>query len=109
MSYDDDWPDQTWENRRAMVVKTIRPATLGELKKMGEELFPVVSDPWCLRYFEFLNTHPDSRYYHAQIPGHAEIVYCGDSDRGMWFVPGKSMGVIQSKGLEILAQIVAKL
>lgn len=108
MSYD-DWPDQTWENRRTMVLQTIRPITLDELKKLGEELFPVVSDPWCVRYYEFLNTHKDSRYYHARIPGHAEIVYCPEVDRGIWFVPGKSMGIIQAKGLGILADIVAKL
>ena len=106
MSYDDDWPDQLWENRRAMVLKTIRPATLDELKKLGAELFPIVTDPWCMRYNEFLDTHRDARYYRAQIPGHAEIVYCRDSNRGIWFQAGKSMGIIQSKGLGIMAEIV---
>ncbi len=31
MSYDDDWPDNTMENRRVVVRKTIRPARLDAL------------------------------------------------------------------------------
>lgn len=109
MSYDDDWPDQTWENRRTMIKKTIRPATLEELKKLGEERFPIVTDPWYTRYTEFLTKNADARFYRAEIAGHAEIIYCADIGRGVWFLPGKGMGIIQSKGLEILAEVVAEL
>lgn len=106
MSYDDDWPDQTQENRRTMIRKTIRPATLEELKKLGEQRFPVVTDPWCERYNEFLKTHPTAKFYRAEIPEGAEIIYCRDADQGLWFLPGKGMGVIQPKGLQMLAEIV---
>ena len=109
MSYDDDWPDPTWDNRREMVRKTIRPVTYGALKKLGEHLFPIVSDPWCIRYNEFLDAHPDSRYFHARISGDTEIVYCRDQNRGIWFMPGKGLGKIQSKGLGILTELTAKL
>lgn len=109
MSYDDDWPDQTWENRRAMVEKTIRKVTLAELKALGEARFPIVTDPWCLRYQEFLTQHPDAEFFRAEVPEHAELVYCKDTGKGIWFLPGKGMGVIQPKGLQLLAEIVAKL
>ncbi|MES2439338.1 MAG: hypothetical protein V4584_09735 [Verrucomicrobiota bacterium] len=106
MSYDDDWPDMTWENRRAKIKKTIRPATIDELKKLGEMRFPVVTDPWCIRYHEFLNTHPDARFYQAEIPEKAEVVYCREGEKGIWFIPGKGMGIIQSRGLDMLREIV---
>ncbi|MES2657538.1 MAG: hypothetical protein V4689_02915 [Verrucomicrobiota bacterium] len=109
MSYDDDWPDMTWENRRLMIKKTIRPISLTELKQLGEKRFPIVTDPWCIRYYEFLATHPDAKFYHAEIPEHAEIIYCVDTGKGIWFLPGKGMGIIQSKGREILAEVVAAL
>ena len=109
MSYDDDWPDQTWENRRLMIEKTIRRATLAELRQIGEALFPIVTDPWCIRYAEFLNHNVDAKFYRAEVPGHAEIIYCADTGKGVWFLPGKGMGIIQPRGQELLAEIVAGL
>lgn len=106
MSYDDDWPDQTWENRRILIKKTIRPATLAELRQLGELRFPIVTDPWCTRYNEFLTTNAEAKFYRAELQEHAEIIYCADIGKGVWFLPGKGMGIIQSKGLEILKEIV---
>jgi hypothetical protein len=40
MSYNDDWQDSTLEVRRAMVRKTIRAATVGQLKDLSSKLFP---------------------------------------------------------------------
>ncbi len=109
MSYDDNWPDQTWEMRRLMVLKTIRPVALEELKKIGELRFPIVTDPWCERYNHFLQNHPDAKYYRAEAPGDAEIFYCRDGEKGIWFLPGKAMGILQPRGLEMFKKIVDSL
>lgn len=106
MSYDDDWPDNTWENRRLMIKKTIRPVTLAELKQLGEKRFPIVTDPWYIRYNEFLARNVEAKFYFAEIQEHAEIIYCADTGKGIWFLPGKGMGIIQSKGLEIIKGVV---
>lgn len=105
MSYD-DWPEDTMETRRAMIRKTIRPATHEELKALGEKRFPVASDPWCIRFNEFLQNNKTAKFHRAEIPGGAEIVYCRESDKGVWFLPGSGMGIIQPRGLKILAGIV---
>jgi hypothetical protein len=105
MSYD-DWPDDTMENRRAVVRETIRPATLEELKQLGEKRFPVATDPWCERFSAFLAGHPNGKFYLAETPEGAEIAYCRDAGQGVWFLPGKGMGIIQPKGLQVLAEIV---
>lgn len=107
MSYDDDWPDQTLAARREALRNSIRPATVDELKKLGEKRFPIVTDPWCVRYFEFLGSHPDGRYFIAESAEHAEVIYCSDSKRGVWFLPGQGMGIVQAKGLAVLAEITA--
>ncbi|MEO5715079.1 MAG: hypothetical protein ABIT37_16490 [Luteolibacter sp.] len=109
MSYDDDWADQTIENRRKAITQTIRPITLAELKKLGEKRFPVVTDPWCERYNQFLATHPDSKYFIAISPEGAEVIYCKDSGNGLWFLPEKGMGLVLPKGLKMLAEITANL
>ena len=107
MSYD-DWPDNTMEDRREMVRKTIRPAAVEELKQLCEKLFPVVSDPWAERFSTFLTEHAHDKFYIAEAPG-ASIVYCRDAGRGIWFIPGTGVGIIQPKGLKALAEIVDRL
>lgn len=102
----DDWPDQTRENRRVAIRKTIRSATVAELRELGELRFPVVTDPWFARYDEFLTKNATARFYRAEIPEGAEIIYCRDIGQGVWFLPGAGMGIIQPKGLEMLREIV---
>ena len=106
MSYDDDWPDNTMENRRVMVRKTIRPITMEELKQLGEKRFPVVTDPWCVRFNEFLTKNASARFYQAQVPEGADVIYCHDAGQAVWFLPGKGMGIVQPKGLAMLKEIV---
>jgi hypothetical protein len=106
---DQDWPDNTMENRRKVVRKTIHPATVEELKKLGTERFPVATDPWCEHYFDLLKQHASAKFYLAETPEGAQIVYCRDTGQGIWFLPGQGMGRIQSKGLQMLAEIVDSL
>jgi hypothetical protein len=106
MSYDEDWPDNTMENRRVVVRKTIRPSTFEELKQLGVQRFPIVTDPWFERFNQFLEQHRSGRFYLAKTPEGAEIAYCRDADKGIWFLPGQGMGIVQPKGLKMLAEIV---
>jgi len=105
MSYE-DWPDDALEARRAMVRKTIRPMTYEELKELGDKRFAVATDPWCVRFNEFLQSHKTSKFYRAEAPGGAEVIYCRESESGIWFLPDSGMGIIQPKGLQMLAEIV---
>lgn len=106
MTYDDDWPYDTMENRRVVVRRTIRPATVDELKQLGEKCFPVVNDPWCEKFNEFLKQNVSAKFYRAETPEGAEIIYCPDAGMGVWFLPGIGMGIIQPNGLRMLAEIV---
>lgn len=109
MSYDEDWPDNTMENRIAEVRRTIHPVSLDDLKRMGDRLFPIVTDPWCVRFNEFLNEHKGATFYQACTPERAEIIYCAETGSGVWFLPGMGMGILQSKALQAMKQIVEAL
>lgn len=109
MNYDNDWPDQTRELQKAAARKTIRHATMEELMKLGEARFPVVSDPWCERYFTFLKKHRNAKFYRAEIGSAIEVVYCRDPGAGIWFMPGFGMGFLRERGLEAFAEIVDRM
>jgi hypothetical protein len=34
------------------------------------------------------------------------VIYCRETGNGLWFLPGSGMGIIQPKGLQLLAEIV---
>lgn len=105
MSYD-DWPEETMEIRRAVIRQTIRAATWQEVAEMVAQQFPIVTDPWCVRFNEFLETHKNAKFHRAEAPGGAVVIYCREAHAGVWFIPGTGMGIIQAKGLQALAEIV---
>jgi hypothetical protein len=109
MSYDNEWLDQTLDARRKSVRETIRPATLEELQALGTERFPIATDPWAENYRNFLTEHPRDHYYLGKTHEGAEVVYCREAGRAIWFLPGKGMGIVQPRGLKILAEAVASL
>jgi hypothetical protein len=109
MNYDDAWPDENLEIRRQKVRQTIRPVTYTDLKLLGEKRFVIVTDPWFEKFNQFLDEHKNAKFYMAESPESAEIIYCRDTGNGIWFLPGKGMGIIQPKGLQMLAEIVDQL
>lgn len=109
MSYDDDWPDQTLENRKLAIRNTIRRADIGELRALGEKHFKVATDPWCEHYNKFLNEHATAKYYLAETPEGSVIAYCRDTEQAVWFLAETGMGIIQPRGLGFLKEIVDSL
>jgi len=114
MIYDDEWADDVHQHRLEAIRKSIRPVTVEELVKLGAERFPLATDPWCERYQEFLKEHPRSNFYLAHFYAEdseqqVEVIYCSETHRGMWFLPGKGMGKIQPAGLAELKEIVGRM
>jgi hypothetical protein len=97
------------EARRKGIEETIYAASAEQLNKLGEGLFPSSDHPWRERFFEFIRQNAAATFYHATTHDRIHILYCGDKDAGMWFLPGTGMGPLQSKGLKIMKEIVAKL
>jgi hypothetical protein len=109
MNYDDDTMSNSMDLRRESIRKTIKPITLAELKELGEKQFPIVTDPWCGRYFDFLAKHADDKFYQATSAEGARVIYSKDAGQGVWFLPGGGKGILQPKGLQALKEIVAAL
>ena len=92
--------------RRKAIAESIRTISAEELKALGEELFPLMDNPWREKFFGFITENAGATFHHATTHDRVQIIYCHAKDKGMWFVPGIGMGPMQPKGLGILKQIV---
>ena len=59
--------DSITEERRKSVAKSIRAASFEELKKLGDEVFHDLDDPWRDEFFKFIEEHRDATIYHANV------------------------------------------
>lgn len=106
MSYDEDWHVNSLDRNRDIVRKTIRPATVAELKDLGARRFSQSEDDMLLRYNAFLDQHPNAKYYHAELLNGAELAFCRDTTQGLWFLGGHGVGVIQPKGAKMIDEVI---
>lgn len=107
--YDYEWLEQSLHDREDTVRASLRPASLEEMRSVGNSWFPIVSDPWYGKFHRFLDHHPGEKYYLAEASGGACLAYCHGLRTGMWFVPGGGMGIIQPRGIAKLAAMVEKM
>jgi hypothetical protein len=92
--------------RRKAITESIRTISVEELKALGEQLFPLMDNPWREKFFAFITDNAGATFHHATTHDHVQIIYCHTRNKGMWFMPGIGMGPMQPKGLGILKQIV---
>lgn len=114
MIYDDKWAEETEMRRLEAIRHSLHPVTLEELAKLGEERFPVVTDPWCDHYHKFLQEHKRASFYMARFfqedtEEYVEVIYCKEANSGMWFLPGKGMGVLLRDSLVRLSKLVEEM
>lgn len=93
------------KERRAAIAKSIRSISPEELRQTGEKLFSIAGDPWREAFFQFIAENPGATYHHAVTHDGVNLVYCRDKDKGMWFLPGKGMGPLQTKGRQAMKEL----
>ena len=94
------------KERRKAIAKSIRPISADELKKLGEEIFRYVDDPWRETFFGFIAENRGSTFHHALTSDGVNIVYCRDKDKGMWFLPGTGKGPLQVRGRQTMKEMI---
>lgn len=94
------------KERRKAIAKSIRIASVEELKKVGQEIFPDADDPWREAFFRFIAENPGATFHYAVTSDGVHIVCCRDKDKGMWFLPGIGKGPLQARGRKIMTEII---
>src|SRR4029434_1449463 len=94
------------EERRKSVAKSIRTASGEELRKLGDEVFHDLDDPWREEFFKFIEEHKDATIYHAIASDGVHMLYCPDKDKGIWFVPGLGKGILSPTGRQMMTEAI---
>ena len=102
-------PETITAARRIAIAGSIQTASYGELKALGEGLFPVADDPWRGNYFKFISDNCNTILLHATTSDGIHIVYCPEKNKGIWFVPGSGLGPLQANGKKAMTDAIASL
>jgi len=94
------------KERRKSVAKSIRPISIEELKKLGDEVFHDLDDPGREVFFRFVAEHSDTIIHHAIASDGANMLYCRDADKGIWFVPGVGKGILSPTGRQMMREAI---
>jgi hypothetical protein len=98
--------DNITEERRKSIAETIQTVKVEESRKLGDEIFHDLDDPWRDEFFKFIEEHKDATIYHATASDGVHMVYCPDEDRGMWFVPGVGKGLLSPVGRQMMKEAI---
>ena len=90
------------EERRKSIAKSIRTISVEELKKLGDEVFHDLDDPWREVFFRFIAEHSDAIVHHAIASDGVNMLYSRDTDKGIWFVPGTGKGILSPTGRQMM-------
>ena len=93
-------------DRRHAVEESIREVSVAELQALGTKLFPDVTHPWLGKYHSFLEENQGSIFYHGTTNERIHVVYCRSKEKGIWFIPGVGIGILQEQGLKVMREIV---
>ena len=96
------------QERHAAIAKSIRTINADELKKIGEELFPMAGDPWGELYYQFIGNNQTATFHHAVTNDGVHLVYCRDRDKGIWFKPGSGKGPLNERGRVVMKEMIEK-
>ena len=100
--------DSINEERRKSVAKSIRPAGVEELKKLGNDVFHDPDDPWRETFFRFIEEHSHAIIHHATSTDGVHFLYCRDEDRGIWFLPGSGKGTLSARGRQMMKEAIER-
>ena len=94
-------------DRRKAITKSIRIISVEELKKLGEEIFDSPDRPWREAFLQLIEENPGATFYHADAGKGVIVLYSGDNDKGLWYLPGSGLGPLPEEGRQLMKEAIA--
>jgi hypothetical protein len=93
--------------RRKVILKSIRIISVEELKKLGEEIFDEPDRPWRQTFLSLIAENPGATFYHASAGEGVVFLYSRDIDKGLWYLPGSGIGPLSAGGRQLMKESIA--
>ena len=97
--------DAITDARRKAVAKSVRPISVQELKKLGDQIFDSPDHPWREKFFELIG-NPGATFYHADCGEGVIFLYDSADDKGLWCLPKRGMGPLSATGRQIMKEAI---
>ncbi len=94
------------KDRIKAMAGNMRTINAEEMKKIGNEIFRFADDPWREAFFKFIAENPGGTFHYATTSDGVNIVYSRDHDKGIWFMPGSGLGILQAKGKQVMKEMI---
>ena len=98
--------DGTADSWRKVVEKSIRRMSIEELNALWGRLFRDNSCPWSEPFRRLVAENAGSTFYHARTIDRIQFIYCQAKGKGLWFIPGIAVGIMQTMALNAMKEIV---
>ncbi len=99
--------DTISRERRKAIAKSIRPISLEELEKLGEEIFDDPGRPWRQTFLQLIEENPGGTFHHADAGEGVIFLYSRDNDKGLWYLPGSGIGPLSQGGRQLMKEAIA--
>jgi hypothetical protein len=99
------------DERKASARKTLRRASVEELRALALELFPGGEHPWAALFLRFIEEHSSEPAVRGETSDGYAFVYYPRSNRGIWYENSGNafaVGLIGPTGLRSLSEIGAE-
>jgi hypothetical protein len=93
--------------RREAITKSIRPISVEELKKLGEEIFDSPDRPWRQTFLLLIEENRAGTFHHADAGKGVIFLYCRDVDKGLWYLPRSGLGPLSEAGRQLMKEAIA--
>src|SRR5262245_65692625 len=80
------------QDRRKAIAKSIRIISMGELKKLGEEMFNDPDRPWREAFLQFIAEHSGATFNQASAGAGVILIYSGAGVNGVWIFTWRAYG-----------------
>ncbi|HKR52708.1 MAG TPA: hypothetical protein VJR93_00065 [Chthoniobacterales bacterium] len=99
--------EEITDARRKAVAVSIRTIEVGELKKLGEQIFDSPDHPWRGKFLQLIE-NPGATFYHADAGNGVNFLYDSTEDKGLWYLPGNGMGPLSATGRQIMKEAMKR-
>jgi hypothetical protein len=97
--------------RKESARRTLRDASIEELRALVEQLFPDGTHPFAEPFSKFIQEHASEKAVRAETADGISLVYYPRVNRGMWYkleATGASVGLLGTTSLKALSEITAE-